>query len=205
MFARPRLLVLTLATLAACSRGPGRLAPPAIDADAAAEAALQALDRNGDAKLDHAELAECPAILGAISKYDADADGFVVTDELARRIRSWSSERTAMTSYFCRVYWNGSPLPGAKVEFIPESFLGSAIKPATGQTKSSGHANLEIAAADLPTDLRISGVHLGLYKVRITHPTIQIPKRYNEATTLGHEVTLSRDSAGPAEFKLTKD
>jgi len=204
MRGRLGLLILTLAALTGCNSGPGRLAPPEIDADAAAEAALKDYDTNGDAKLDKQELVKCPAILSALPKYDADGDGFVTADELAQRIRSWSSERTAMTSYFCRVLWNGQPLSRAKVEFVPEPFLGDAIKPASGYTKTSGHANLEIAAADLPAGLRVSGVHLGLYKVKITHPQIKIPSQFNDATILGHEVTLSRDSAGPAEFKLTK-
>ncbi|HMP05488.1 MAG TPA: hypothetical protein PJ982_03985 [Lacipirellulaceae bacterium] len=198
-------LTILLATcgLSGCHQGPQRVVPPAIDASRAASAAIALYDRNGDGLLDSRELQACPGILSALGKYDADGDEKVSADEIADRIRVWSQERAALTSYFCRVLWNGRPLSDADVLFEPESFLGEAIKPARGKTQTSGHANLEIAMSDLPPGLPASGVHLGLYKVRITHPKLQIPKRYNTETILGHEVVLGRDSAGPADFSMT--
>jgi hypothetical protein len=83
---------------------------------------------------------------------------------------------------------DGRPLEEAEVKLDPEPFLGDAVKPASGVTRSDG-AILKIDPALLPEEDRyLRGVQPGLYKVRITHPSQKIPPRYNTATTLGQEI-----------------
>ena len=47
---------------------------------------------------------------------------------------------------------------------------------------------MSVPAEDLPENLRLVAlVHVGTFKVRITHPTIKLPARYNTDTELGYE------------------
>ena len=52
--------------------------------------------------------------------------------------------------------------------FEPESFLGDEIKPASAVTSMYGDAMPMIAPEDRPDPKLPGGVHLGLYKVRIS-------------------------------------
>ena len=66
--------------------------------------------------------------------------------------------------------------------------MADIIKPASGVTGQSGHVEMLIAAEDLPPDTPYKGMHMGLYKVKITHPKRRIPARFNTQTELGQEV-----------------
>ena len=83
------------------------------------------------------------------------------------------------------------PLGGAQVTFEPESFLGDEIKPAIGTTNSVGDAAPSIRPEDRSDPKLPGGVHLGLYKVRISkadNGKETIPSKYNTETILGQEV-----------------
>ena len=70
--------------------------------------------------------------------------------------------------------------------------------------KSNGRGNHDQTTATLrwtsetkthPTQNTVcSGVHYGTYRVEITHPTINIPAKYNTATTLGYETERGNPS-----------
>jgi hypothetical protein len=74
---------------------------------------------------------------------------------------------------------------------IPETFLADTIQPATGTTDESGFAILGIDGAHLPDDMKdLQGVvHQGVFRVKITHPEVDVPAMYNSKTTLGIEVS----------------
>jgi hypothetical protein len=166
--------------------GLSELKPPQVNADEAAAAAVEAYDENGDDKLSEAELAKLPAL--SLKSADKDGDGQVSAQEIAARIRLWSEGETGIMSFYCNVTLDGSPLEGAEVKLDPEPFLGEAVKPASGITRSDG-AILKIDPALLPEEDRyLRGVQPGLYKVRIMHPSQKIPPRYNTETTLGQEI-----------------
>ena len=101
---------------------------------------------------------------------------------------------------------DGKPLSGAMVTLEPESFLGNAVKPATGVTVD-GTADMSIAEQYRPAP-SLWGVYCGLYKVRISKQQgglEAIPSKYNTETTLGCEVAL--DAPGAANglvFRLSK-
>ena len=85
--------------------------------------------------------------------------------------------------------------------FVPEDFLGQGVKAGTGTTVEDGTAMLSVPDADLPAALKgIQGMQLGMYRVKITHPQLQIPTRYNTETTLSKEI----NPASPAKVMVFK-
>ena len=87
----------------------------------------------------------------------------------------------------------------------PEPFLEGAIAPATGEAKRGGNGFLGMAREDLPHNApNLPLVQPGLYRVEITHPSQQIPPKYNSSTKLGLEV--AQDSIMPegVVWALTK-
>jgi hypothetical protein len=187
-----RHLLLVSWALAACelgcSRGPSRVAPPAIDADRAATEAIRLYDANQNGSLNAAELAKCPGILAEFKSYDTDGNGEISSAEIAARIRELRRAGIGLTRLNCDVTVNGRGVAGATVTFEPESYLGDEIKTAIGLTDDRGVAQMAISTENLPADQRgIRAIHCGTYKVRITHPTIKLPAKYNTETTLGYE------------------
>jgi hypothetical protein len=166
--------------------GLSTIKPPDVNADEAAAAAIEAYDDNGDGFLSEAELKDLPAL--TMQSADKDSDGQVSADEIAVRIRLWSEGETGLMTFYCNVTLDGRTLEGAEVKLDPEPFLGEAVKPASGITRSDGGI-LKIDPELLPEDQRMMrGVQPGLYKVRITHPSAKIPARFNTETTLGQEI-----------------
>jgi hypothetical protein len=166
--------------------GLSTVAPPDVNADEAAAAAIEAYDDDEDGSLSEAELEDLPAL--TIATADKDGDSKVSADEIEERIRLWSDGETGLMTFYCNVTLDGRTLEGAEVKLEPEPFLGDAVKPASGVMRSDG-AILKIDPELLPADQRtMRGVQPGLYKVRITHPSVKIPPRYNTETTLGQEI-----------------
>jgi hypothetical protein len=187
-----RSLALVAAILAAagCSNRPGRVTTPKINARAAGQAAMKEYDRDGDGVLVEAELKQCPALLRKRAEIDLDHDDRISAEEVEQRVRAWQDTRVGfITGYKCKVLLNGQPMAGARVELVPEGFLGGAIKCASGTVDPAGIASLAIAAEELPDDLRgLHGVQFGMYRVRITHPRKSIPERFIKGTELGCEI-----------------
>ena len=164
---------------------------PDVDPSAAAQAAVMQYDRDSDGALSQNELASCPGILSVLGKYDTNGDGTVSTDEIAARIEQWHADGVAILSLPCTVTLDGRPLAEAVVRFLPETYLGNHVLPASGITDGRGKADIAIAPDALPADQKgIVGVHCGTYRIEITHPKETIPARYNTQTTLGHEASL---------------
>jgi hypothetical protein len=186
-----------------CSQGPRRLKPPKVDAVAAAAAAVQQLDKNGDQRLDDEELAASPGLNSAKDRYDGDRNGSLDEAEIAAGIRRWSEGSLGAASVPYVIQWNGRPLAGADVKLIPESFLGDAVKGAIGQERR-GSAYLALRPEDRPAGAPNAPlVQPGLYRVEITHPSVQIPAKYNTSTTLGIEIAQDTLSTGGVTWTLT--
>ena len=159
-----------------------------VDPVAASKAAVEKYDKNGDWVLDPTELKACPALLRSLGAYDESKDKKLSADEIGAQIGEMFGQNAGMTPLSCTVLLDGSPLSGATVRFIPESFLGPQIKEAKGVTNSAGAADLGIAAEELPKELRRhSLMRVGIYRVEVTHETKKIPARYNTETELGFE------------------
>jgi hypothetical protein len=176
-----------------------------VDPVAASKAAMEQYDKNGDGFLDKTELKACPALLREFRAYDHSKDGKLSADEIGEEIKDMFGQNSGMTPLSCTVSLDGSPLPSASVRFIPESFLGPQIKEAGGTTNSTGTAELGISPDELPKQLRRHHLmRVGIYRVEITHPTKQIPAKYNTETELGFEFHQTNHVQPPAFNLVSK-
>lgn len=176
-----------------------------VDPVEASTAAIEQYDKDGDALLDKTELKGCPALLAELKSYDESGDKKLSAEEIGVQLKEIYEVGAGMTSLSCSVTMDGSPLSGAVVKFIPEGFLGDAIKPAEGVTNSSGGASIGIAPEELPKQLRRhSLMRVGIYRVEVTHPTKKIPPRYNAETELGFAFYNVGHLRSPEFHLLTK-
>jgi hypothetical protein len=144
-------------------------------------------------------------LVDALPAYDADKDGALSRDELAAGIGSWEQRGTGALALPFKVLLDNRPLGGAEVKLVPVSFLGDAVKPATGVAGDSGSGSLKLAAADRPANLppHIPVIQPGLYRVEITHPTTTLPAKYNTESTLGIEAAIAGQSPAGVTWSLT--
>jgi hypothetical protein len=182
------LALACIVALSGCSRTPDEFEAPKVDADSAAAQAIEMYDSNGDKALSKSELAKCPGVLGKLALYDRNNNGSVEQEEIRVRISELLKYGTGGTTLSARVDFNGNPLRGATVVLEPEPYLGDQIQTAEGVTNGAGATDLGIPPEFVPEHLRrIKSVHYGTFKVRITHPSISIPAKYNTETQLGYE------------------
>ena len=197
---------LLLACVGCWARTPDRVKPPTIDASAAGAEAIKIYDTNKDGKISGEELDKCPAIKAALAQIDPGGQGEVTAEKITARIRQWQETKLGKMSLTCMVTHNGQPLAGATVTFVPEKFLGSEIKPATGTTDANGMAMLSVAT-NTPTGERVlPGIAPGLYRVVITKQGMDIPAKYSAeaSTVLGVEAAqdTARNRMGGIKFDL---
>jgi hypothetical protein len=190
-----------LLALGGCGRGPARVPAPDVDPEAAADKAIELYDSDTDESLSEEELSRCPGILAMLSLYDQDGNRQVERAEIAKRLGELLKNRVGLTQLRSRVTFRGRPLPDATILFEPEPYLGDEVQAAQGTTNSHGSAQMGIAGENLPENVRnMKLVHYGTYKVRITHPKIKLPAKYNSETTLGYETKIGDPFA---TFSLT--
>jgi hypothetical protein len=175
-----------------------------VDPKGATDAAMEQYDKNSDGFLDLEELAACPALLAALGEYDLNADKKISKEELGDRIEKMYGRLVKLTSVDCKVTMKNKPLRGALVRFVPEECLGSGTTiTAEGTTNQVGYTDIAVSAERLPEDLRrYRKTQVGLYRVEITHPTANIPARYNANTQLGFEVHPDTHGGSHAIFEL---
>lgn len=168
-----------------------RVQAPRVDPQAAADKAIELYDANQDQQLDSEELARCPGIKVMLTLYDQDNNGRVDRAEIAQRLGDLLKNRVGLTQLRSHVTYRGRPLPDANVVFEPEPYLDDDVQTAHGTTDAHGSAQMCIAEELLPENLRkMKLVHYGTYRVRITHPTIKLPAKFNSETTLGYETKI---------------
>jgi hypothetical protein len=187
------VVVLGLIGLNGCSGRPAAVEMIDVDPATAAEEAVKANDANGDGKLSEEELRSIPGVLKQKQLYDADTDGFVTASEIAERIKKWQADGLAFRSISVNVRQNGRPVENAAVRLTPETYLGDAVKPATGTTNARGYASLSVSAEDLPEAIKrrgakVSGMYPGTYKITLTHPQRKLPEVDAAGLPLGAEV-----------------
>jgi hypothetical protein len=183
----------SVAILAGCSSRPAAVSPVDVDPDDASRQAIELYDKDQDGALSDQELAAVPGIAKYKSLYDQDGDGAVTQAEIETRLGLWSEQGLGFRPLNVVVVVDGRPLADAAVEFDPEPYLGPNVKRATGTTDSNGMASLAVAVEDMPAelaDLPIDGVMGGTFKVRVTHPSVKLPARFNTETELGEEIAF---------------
>jgi len=189
-----------LPVLCGCSFGPKRVEVPQIDASTAASAAIEQYDSDGDHSISKSESAACPALKGSFELYDSNQDDQLSQGEVQSRLDAMLGSGIGRMPCICIVYANNSdhPIEGAKVQLVPESFLGEAIQPGEGTTNHRGVAK----PVTLNAPPGLPGIEFGLYRVLITHDTLEIPAKYNTATELGFELSPLERNRDTAEFRL---
>jgi hypothetical protein len=159
---------------------------PKINPHAGADA-IAMFDRNGDGKLSGEELERCPGLKAGLTRLDPAKTGAVTAEMIDGRVAAWRASLLGRMPLRCSVSHNGQPLQGAEVKFVPEKFLGTEIKTASGVTDANGVAMISAPPCQ-PKDP--PGVPPGFYRVEITRSGVAIPEKYNKDTILGAEVAI---------------
>lgn len=194
------LLVIAAPLVLGCSPGLPAVKPPAINSQAAAQAAIAEFDSNGDQVLTQSEA--CIGMSSMWARYDQDADGSATADEIAARFDRWATGDTGLMNLRVEIQFRGNSLPDAHIEMTPYAFLGENVLPASGTTDSYGYAFMAIPKERLPKSQQAThGMQVGLYKVSITHPDVEIPAKYNTATELSVDLSPLEANTG-VQFKL---
>lgn len=200
----PLLRVMALhaaCCFAGCSQTPPPLRAPTIPDDAGEQAVGQ-YDQDGDGAVGGAELDAVPSLKSALKRADQDGDDKLTAAEIKGRVEVWRKSQIGVWPVLVTVQQNGQPLPEALVTLEPESFLGEAVKTASGTTNSRGTAVVRIS-----TDPDERGVHLGFYRIKVSRPAGDgretIPARYNAETALGAEVASDDPSLEHIRLNLT--
>lgn len=152
--------------------------------------AMEYYDTNGDGNVAGDELEKAPGLKAALPRLDTNGDGAVNADEVAARVGVWQDMGTGLMSFVFKVTLDGKPLETASVTFEPEAFLGDEIKPASCTTDFVGMGGATIPKDQRPDPTTPPGMHLGLYKVKISKVVggkETVPRKYNEDTILGQE------------------
>ena len=168
--------VLLISAGLGCLGGSSVIAPPSIDPEKAARAAMSEYDADNDGAIAGDELKYAASLSSIMAEIDADADKRITPDEIASCLTGWLESGTNLVSSVCTVRYQGRPIDSATVVLEPEKFLGEGLASASGVTNTDGTANLT------------NGVAPGFYKVRITKNDV-IPEKYNSATELGQAVS----------------
>jgi hypothetical protein len=151
-----------------------------------AQAAMAEYDTNHDSFLDAKELERSPALKAALKSVDQNGDARLSADEIAARIRVYQDSQVALKRIACKVLLDGRPLQGATVTYVPEKFMSSSLRSASGVTDKNGEATLLTEGEKFP------GAQLGFFRVQVSKKNAAgqetIPARYNQDTTLGTEV-----------------
>jgi hypothetical protein len=175
-----------------------RVNPPALSPAEAAKQAMTNYDTNKDGFLDAAELEKSPPLKAALERIDANKDGKLSAEEIESRLRTYRDNNIGMMATTARIFLDTVPLEGAKVTLVPEPFLGSAFKRATGVTNDNGYVAFQTDGES------VEGVACGLYRLEVSKNDGGkeiIPARYNVQTTLGFE--LAQDKRQGLVFYLT--
>jgi hypothetical protein len=195
--------ILYATLLAGCSSGPSAVSAPEIDSGDAADQAMDLYDADQNGAIDKTELAKSPPLSAAASSYDANGDGQLTAEEIASRLTALTTSGVNLTGMEITVTHAARPLASAVVRLRPDPMLGDSLPSAEGTTDDYGVVRPAISDEHLPADLAGNSlVYPGLYLVEVTHPTTQIPARYNTATELGLEVDPTSRTGASARFDL---
>jgi len=174
------------------------VSPPNYSPTASADAAMSEYDSNKDGKIDQKELERSPALKNSLDDLDLDKDKAIGRDELVKRLTEFSNSKIALMNVGVRITRAGQPLANANVKFVPESFHGAAIKPASGKSDAQGSIEFRTEGSALP------GLAQGFYRVEVSVKDDAgqetIPATFNTNTTLGQQVRANL--RGSIEIKI---
>ena len=187
-----------------CISQPSRIHQVEVDIEQRSQSVLGQFDQDKNGSISVEEATTFPALQRRFSTFDADNNGEVSAEEFGQRLETIFDSNVGLLSASCVVTRNGRPLAKASVRFVPEPFLADVLPEAAGVTRRDGMALLSLSKDDLPSGAPpTSGLmRAGLYRVEITHPSHEIPEKYNRQTQLGVEVSGEAVRGGPFRFDL---
>ncbi|MCA9232696.1 MAG: hypothetical protein KDA57_18750 [Planctomycetales bacterium] len=188
-----------LLTASSCSLNSTGIAVPSWKPSRFADAILDKLDKNNDGLIDAEELAESPSLVAGARFIDGNNDGQLSHEELTSRFEVYRKMQIGLLAKWFRVTYNGRPLHGAEVRFVPAFFLADVIEPATGTTDNMGNVQPAIE------NQKLAAMCVGYYRVEVRSPQIELPPQFNSASTLGVEVSPISDDPltdGTIEIRL---
>lgn len=191
----------TFALCLGCHSGPTQISIPTVAPGAAAAGAIEIADEDGDGAISKEEAVATPSLKVVFEKYDANADGRLDAAEIEGQIASWYAKTAMVIPIRCNVKMDGRPLTGAQVVFEPEPFVSEDIGEGVSEVDPTGACGPTLPPERLGKIPR--GMFCGLYRVKITHPSRQIPAKYNEQTELGFEVSPSYNPNDPPVLSLS--
>jgi hypothetical protein len=159
-----------------------------MDPGSVASEALAAYDADNDGAIAGGELDKCPGLKDGFALMDTNKDKRLSADEIEARVREYQSDKAGLLLLSVQVFLDGKPLTEAEVNVVPESFMGTAVKPAKGTTDAGGACTCRIEGSQYP------GIHPGIYRIEVSKKnasgTETVPAKYNSETTLGIEARM---------------
>ena len=165
-------VLVTLTGGCQCSRA-RRVHGPKINPHAAADA-IAMFDKDGDGRAQRQRAGQVPWAEGRAAPARRRQDGAVTAEMIDARIKAWRASVVGRGVVRCFISRNGRPLPGPRVKFVPEKFLGDGIRTATAVTDARG---LALVSAP-PEKGERPGVPPGFYRVEIAKLGLAVPARY---------------------------
>lgn len=161
------LATLITTVFIGCSGGsPARVGVPEYDIPNVSLQAIELNDKNGDGALSDDELKAAKSLSSAMGRLDADKDGKLTVEEVAKRLQRYIDFRAGLAPVDCTLIRQGRPLANATITYEPENFMGDSVPSGTGVTGPEGMATISVSAEHLPTPNH-SGVKPGFYRVRV--------------------------------------
>lgn len=175
------IAVLAVAALTGCS-GSSPPPVPTVSWNAAqvADAAFQEYDADRNGSLQGTELS--PGLRAFAANADQNKDGTLTREEVVQRLQRHLELGTGIQGVGGMITHNGNPVKGVTVTLIPEKFMASFTKPATGTSDDRG--SFQLATEDQP----LPGVRPGVYSVKLSGGSMPIPDKYGENSEVGTEV-----------------
>jgi hypothetical protein len=198
-------LLIGLLVAGGCNRSPQAVPRPKLDFAQAAKAAISAVDTDNDGAVTMQEAESAPGLASTFKLADVDGNGILQEKEIEQRLRAMVENSPALVGVKFEIDRGGQPLENAVVEIVPEPFLGDAFKSASATTDDLGMAYVSLSEADLPFPGAPPGVRCGLYRVKITSPSEPIPAKFNEATTIGLDVSNDSMTLRTSSVRISID
>ncbi len=195
----PRFTIVVLSTLVllGCSMRLPRVKPPQIDAASAADGALATFDADQDGTISRDESRACAGLRDKWQRYDQNGDDTVSREELEARFSKWTDGDTGLMNVRAEVVYRSRPLTDAIVKLTPYEFLGEKVLAAQGTTDQYGFVFLAIPKDQLPASQQgVHGMQVGLYRVSIKHPAIDLPAQYNRQSELSVDLSPADSNTG---------
>jgi hypothetical protein len=190
-------LLALVSIIVGCNYGPAAIPPVNVNVDSVVADLMAEFDRDKNGGLSRTELAAMPAVSDCLSRCRRSSNDEISADDLKRTLRRVFDPRTAVVTATCAVRRNGQPLSGATVRFVPLPVFKDTLPVASGVTDTDGYAMIGAAPEELPNAApKVALMTPGLYFVEVTHPSVQIPEKYNQKTVLGKEVSTDTVYSG---------